>query len=158
MERDNDKKEEFKSEIPVLPILEPIRSALDPLRLTTSRKSRPGISRTTTRASSRSRPGLSRTRSRTSSRSRTYGGQDGYSVFTPDDSDAEEGAADEEAQARIAKAEDEGEEPHSDEDKIEEGVGFIVGFDEVDPFDPKRMGKLRKWMIVLMLSASTLCV
>jgi hypothetical protein len=153
MAHENEKKEEFKSEIPVLPLLEPIRTALDPLRFTTSRTSRPGNSRTVTRTSSRSRAGLSRA----SSRSRTYGGQDGYSVFTPD-SDDEGAAADAETQARVAKAEGEEEEAHSDEDKIEEGVGFVVGFDEVDPLDPKRIGKLRKWMIVLIVSSSSLCV
>jgi hypothetical protein len=40
----------------------------------------------------------------------------------------------------------------------EEGI-ILVAFDgETDPLSPRSMGKLRKWMITLIVSASSLCV
>jgi hypothetical protein len=157
MNNEKETRIEPKSEIPVIPVLEPIHLALEPLHAATSNVSRPGNSRTGTRASSRSRP-VVLSISRGSSRSRCYGGQDGYSVFTPEDDLDSDATRDEEAQARIRKAEDEEEEAKSDDSRVHEGVGFVVGFDEADPLDPRRIGKLRKWVIVLIVSASSLCV
>jgi hypothetical protein len=34
----------------------------------------------------------------------------------------------------------------------------LVSFDEGDALNPRNMGKMRKWLIVLILSASSLCV
>lgn len=60
--------------------------------------------------------------------------------------------------AEEQEAADADEKAESDEDKIKEGQGFIVGFEERDSFDPKLVPKWRKWLIVLILSSCSLCV
>ncbi len=72
-------------------------------------------------------------------RSSVQGGQDGYSIFTANDR-----AMTNEEQILKQKTEE---------------LGFIeCKFDENDPFDPRNMGRMRKWLIVLIVSASSLCV
>jgi hypothetical protein len=84
------------------------------------------------------------------SQSSVHGGQDGYSVFSNDDDQNEIGNAGEA-------------EPKTDEERVmrertkEEGI-LEVKFDENDPLNPRNMGTMRKWAIVLILSASSLCV
>jgi hypothetical protein len=81
-------------------------------------------------------PPLSRPQTLCTTRSeRSYGGEDGYSCFHDDDQDAE---------AR----------PNDDEEKQ-----FEVKWDgESDPMNPRNRKKAQKWMIVLIMASSALCV
>lgn len=101
----------------------------------------PGFAPIQTARSNRSTPIMSRSTSRPTSRPgslrqvRSYGGEDGYCVFS----------------------EDEREEPHETEADPEKE--FEVRWDgEDDPMNPKSMHKARKWAIVLICAASALCV
>ena len=99
----------------------------------------PISSRLTSNQAAPGRLAVSRTTTRGSSRSRCHGGQDGYSVFTQDD----------DPDVAIEPPEDK-----------ERDVDFIVkwaGGDE-DPKNPRSMGNLRKWLIVFVVSLSSLCV
>jgi hypothetical protein len=81
-------------------------------------------------------PPLSRPQTLQTVRSeRSYGGEDGYSCFQEDVRDAEEG-------------------PNDAEEKE-----FEVKWDgENDPLNPRNRKKSRKWMIVLIMASSALCV
>jgi len=90
-------------------------------------------------ASTRPNP-LATTRSRISTRSqRSYAGADGYTRFNEDEnSDPAE------------RGEEEGDDQDSE---------IIVTWDgDDDPMSPRSMALARKWSIVLILSASSLCV
>jgi hypothetical protein len=99
----------------------------------------PISSRQTNNLAPSARLAISRTTTRGSSRSRYHGGQDGYSVFTNDD--------------EPDNVIDEPEVMASDND-------FLVKWDggDADPLNPRSEGKLRKWLIVLVISMSSLCV
>lgn len=79
-------------------------------------------------------------------RSRSYGGQDGYSCHLAVDDEEERG--------------------HEGAVKVEEGSGgdgegkeFEVRWDgDVDPMNPRCMGRFRKWVIVVIVSMSSCCV
>jgi hypothetical protein len=98
-----------------------------------------GFAPIATRGSTRSgHLAVSRTTTRGSTR--RYGGQDGYSIFSSE--------------------EDELQESGSDHEEIDEQAKYEVTWDggDADPLNPRRFGHLRKWWIVLVLSASSLCV
>lgn len=85
---------------------------------------------------------LSRTTTRASHQSRYHGGDDGYSVFNNDELD------------------DSGEPCEGEHDEPDEIVAYEVNWEggDSDPMSPRSFGHVRKWIIVLVLSASSLCV
>jgi hypothetical protein len=92
-----------------------------------------------------SRPNLAaaRTITRGSSRSRFHGGQDGYCVFSEDE--GEEGPALDDEKA-ITRA------------MTEQGALEVKWDGDTDPQNPRTFGKARKWLIVIVVSVSSLCV
>ena len=82
---------------------------------------------------------ISRTTTQGTSRSRYHGGQDGYSVFTHDES-PENGI--------------------ENSVEVEPEFDFVVKWDggDADPLNPRNRGTLRKWLIVFVVSLSSLCV
>jgi hypothetical protein len=90
------------------------------------------VSRTSTRT-----PAISRTTTRRSQRS-YFGGHDGYSCYSED--------------VPAADAENAG--------QLSDGDSFDVKWDggDEDPLNPRHKSKLRKWVIVLILSSASLCV
>ena len=84
---------------------------------------------------------LTTTKSHISTRSqRSYAGADGYTRFS------------EENRVETSPVGKEGAESNQDGE-------IIVGWDgDDDPMSPRSMGIARKWLIVLILSASSLCV
>jgi hypothetical protein len=92
-----------------------------------------------------SRPNLAAARTTThgSSRSRFHGGQDGYCVFSEDE--GEEGPALDDEKA-ISRA------------MTEQGALEVKWDGDADPRNPRTFAKARKWLIVIVVSASSLCV
>lgn len=83
------------------------------------------------------RPAIQQTRSRSSARShKSY--TDGYTHFGEDDEEKQDGV------------------PATGQDAVDE---FEVKFDgDSDPLSPKNRPTLRKWLIVIIVSTSSLCV
>jgi hypothetical protein len=73
-------------------------------------------------------------RTTTRASSRYHGGNDGYSVFEESDQDLER------------------------EESAEQAFEVQWEGGDADPLNPRRMSRLRKWLIVLVISASSLCV
>jgi hypothetical protein len=91
------------------------------------------------------RPDLAAARTTThgSSRSRYHGGQDGFCVFSDDEGEDGPALDDEEAITRTM---------------TELGALEVKWDGDADPRNPRSFGKARKWIIVLVVSVSSLCV